>query len=91
MCCFRLHFSKINVLFCKKNKNLFQLTFKKNTCCAKREKKITCHEEKSRPPSLPDIKWSLPNYAYGFNLFFLLLLLTMPNITLMGLFSYTAP
>ena len=28
-----------------------QLTFKKKiTYCAKRQKKITCHEEKSKPP-----------------------------------------
>ena len=47
MCCFRLHFSDFNVLFFQKNK---KLTFKKITCCAKREKKITCREEKSQPP-----------------------------------------
>ena len=56
MCCFCLHFSDFNVLF---KKNLLQFTFEKITCYAKREKKITCHEEKSQPP-LPDIKWSAP-------------------------------
>ena len=49
MCCFRLHFSDINVLFFQKIKNLLQFTFEKITCCAKREKKITCPEEKSQP------------------------------------------
>ena len=29
---------------------MLQFTLKKITCCAKREKKITCHEEKSKPP-----------------------------------------
>ena len=49
MCCFRLHFSDFNVLFFQK-KNVLQFTFEKITCCAKREKKITCREEKSQPP-----------------------------------------
>ena len=42
MCCFRLHFSDLNVLFFQKNqKNLLQFTFEKITCCCtKREKKI---------------------------------------------------
>ena len=50
MCCFRLHFSDFNVLFFQKIKNLLQFTFEKKTCCAKREKKITCREETSQPP-----------------------------------------
>ena len=33
----------------------------KITCCAKREKKITCSEEKSQPPMALHIKWSVPN------------------------------
>ena len=49
MCCFRLHFSDFNVLFFENKKNLLQFTLKKKTCCAKREKKITCREEKSQP------------------------------------------
>ena len=36
--------------FFQKIKNLLQFTFEKITCCAKREKKITCREEKSQPP-----------------------------------------
>ena len=55
MCCFCLHFSDFNVLFKKKIKNLFQFPFEKMTCCAKREKKITCLEEKSQPPPPLDI------------------------------------
>ena len=35
------------------------MLLKKITCCAKREKKINCREEKSQPPPL-DIKWSVP-------------------------------
>ena len=46
MCCFRLHFSDFNML-------LFQKLLKKITCYAKREKKITCHEQKSQPPPPP--------------------------------------
>ena len=46
MCCFHLHFSDFIVLFFQK----MQYTFEKLTCCAKREKKITCHKEKSQPP-----------------------------------------
>ena len=37
---------------------MLQFTLKK-TFCAKREKKITCCEEKSQPPP-PNIKWSIP-------------------------------
>ena len=40
MCCFSLHFSDFNVF---KNTLL-----KKITCCAKRDIKITCREEKSQ-------------------------------------------
>ena len=47
--------------FFKKIKNLWLFSFEKITCCAKREKKITCHEEKSQPPPPLDIKWSVPN------------------------------
>ena len=50
MCCFRLYFSDFNVLFFQKIKNLLQFTFEKKNCCAKREKKITCREEKSQVP-----------------------------------------
>ena len=32
--------------FLKKNKMLVAVYFKKITCCAKKEKKITCREEK---------------------------------------------
>ena len=31
-------------------KNLLQFTFEKIACCAKKEKIITCREEKSQPP-----------------------------------------
>ena len=63
MCCFRLHFSDFNVLFFENIKKLVAVYFlKKITCCTKREKKITCHEEKSQPPPL-DIKWSVPYHA----------------------------
>ena len=55
MCCPRLHFSNLNVLFISKNnKNLLQITFEKITCCAKREKK------RGKIPVPPDIKWSVP-------------------------------
>ena len=47
MCCFHLHFSDFNVLF--KKKTCCRLLLKKITC-AKREKKIACHEKKSQAP-----------------------------------------
>ena len=50
MCCFRLYFSDLLCNFFKKIKNLLQFTFEKITCYEKREKKITCREEKSQPP-----------------------------------------
>ena len=68
MCCFRLHFSDFNVLFFQKKKIktscslLFQ---KKITCCAEREKKVTCHEKKSQTPfGLPKkgLRETLKNY-----------------------------
>ena len=54
MCCFRLHFSDF-IVFQKKTCSLL---LRKITSCTKREKKITCREEKCHPP--PDIKWSVP-------------------------------
>ena len=51
MCCFRLHFSDFNVFFLqKKFKYCCSLLLKNITCCGKREKKITCREEKFLPP-----------------------------------------
>ena len=61
MCCFRLHFSDLNVLISKNKKTCCSLVLNKITCCAKREKKITCREENPSPhwisngPSLTDV------------------------------------
>ena len=63
MCCFCLHFSEFNVLFYKK---IVAIYFKKKSCTAKREKIITCRQQKSQPPLY--IKWSVPNgYALSHN------------------------
>ena len=43
--------------FFEKIKNLLQFTFEKITYCAKREKKITCREEKSQPPLISNGKY----------------------------------
>ena len=53
MCCFCLHLSDFNVLFFQKNKKLVTIYFFKNSCFAKREKKITCRVEKYQPTSPP--------------------------------------
>ena len=50
MCCFRLPFYDFNVGVLFLLKHLLQVTVEKITCFAKREKKITCREEKSQPP-----------------------------------------
>ena len=50
MCCFRLHFSDINVLFFKNIKTCCGLLLKKITSCAKKEKKATCARKN---PNLP--------------------------------------
>ena len=63
MCCFCLHFLILMCYVFQKIKNLLQFTFEKITFCAKREKKITCREEKSQPPL--DIKWSVPYIPLG--------------------------
>ena len=44
-------------IFKKNKKNWLQFTFEKNNLLGKKEKKITCHMEKSQHPL--DIKWSV--------------------------------
>ena len=39
---------------------MLEFTFEKNNCCAKREEKITCREEKSQLPPPPGYQMIRP-------------------------------
>ena len=60
MCCLHLHFFYFNVLFVQKNKNTCCGLLLKKITCAKREKKLTCREEKSQPTPPPGYQMVRP-------------------------------
>ena len=61
MCCFRLHFTDLNVLF-QKNKNLLQFTFEKKQLVVQKERKNKLSWGKIPAPL--DIKSSTPHNGY---------------------------
>ena len=63
MCCFRLHFSDLNVLFFKNIKPCCGLLLKKITSCAKKEKKATWAR---KSPNLPGYQMVRPQVTLCF-------------------------